>query len=133
MVRDLIHEGCSIVLTTHYLEEAEALADRVAVIAHGRLVAGGSVDEIRAHVSRKTIQLQEPLLAADPMRAWPEVLQLNEEAGPQSIVTRDAERCCACCRRCRRVATSKCAAPDSPRHSPSSPTKPRRRSNHERR
>ncbi len=55
MVRELIHEGCSIVLTTHYIEEAEALADRVSVISHGRLVAGGTVDEIRAHVSRKNI------------------------------------------------------------------------------
>ena len=55
VVRDLIHEGCSIVLTTHYLEEAEALADRVAVITHGRLVTSGTVDEIRAHVSRKSI------------------------------------------------------------------------------
>ncbi len=32
VLRDLIHEGCSIVLTTHYIEEAEALADRVAVV-----------------------------------------------------------------------------------------------------
>ena len=37
VVRELLHEGCSIVLTTHYLEEAEALADRVAVMARGRL------------------------------------------------------------------------------------------------
>src|SRR5882672_1763032 len=44
VLRDLIHEGCSIVLTTHYLEEAEALANRVAVMTHGKLVAGGTVD-----------------------------------------------------------------------------------------
>jgi ABC-2 type transport system ATP-binding protein len=90
VVRDLIHEGCSIVLTTHYLEEAEALADRVAVVAHGRLVAGGSVDEIRAHVSRKTIQCRSSLPRAQ-MQSWPEVVDLSEESGRQSIVTRDAE------------------------------------------
>jgi ABC-2 type transport system ATP-binding protein len=90
VVRDLIHEGCSIVLTTHYLEEAEALADRVAVVAHGRLVAGGSVDEIRAHVSRKTIQCRSSLARAQ-MESWPEVVELSEDAGRQSIVTRDAE------------------------------------------
>jgi ABC-2 type transport system ATP-binding protein len=90
VVRDLIHEGCSIVLTTHYLEEAEALADRVAVVAHGRLVAGGSVDEIRAHVSRKTIQCRSSL-ARTQFQSWPEVLDVNEESGRQTIVTRDAE------------------------------------------
>jgi ABC-2 type transport system ATP-binding protein len=90
VVRDLVHEGCSIVLTTHYLEEAEALADRVAVVAHGRLIAGGSVDEIRAHVSRKTIQCRSSLARAQ-IQSWPEVVELSEESGRQSIVTRDAE------------------------------------------
>ena len=42
-IRELLSQGCSIVLTTHYLEEAEALADRVAVVASGRLIASGSV------------------------------------------------------------------------------------------
>jgi ABC-2 type transport system ATP-binding protein len=90
VLRELVHEGCSIVLTTHYLEEAEALADRVAVLAHGRLVAGGTVDEIRAHVSRKTVTCRSSLASAD-MKAWPEVLQLSEESGRRSIVTLDAE------------------------------------------
>jgi ABC-2 type transport system ATP-binding protein len=90
VLRELVHEGCSIVLTTHYLEEAEALADRVAVLAHGRLVAGGTVDEIRAHVSRKTVTCRSSLANAD-MKAWPEVLQLSDESGRQSIVTLDAE------------------------------------------
>jgi ABC-2 type transport system ATP-binding protein len=90
VVRDLIHEGCSIVLTTHYLEEAEALADRVAVVAHGRLVASGSVDEIRAHVSRKTIQFKSSLERTE-IQSWPEVVELTDKSGRQSIVTRDAE------------------------------------------
>jgi ABC-2 type transport system ATP-binding protein len=90
VLRDLVHEGCSIVLTTHYLEEAEALADRVAVVAHGKLVAKGTVDEIRAHVSRKSVFCRTSLAAGD-IRAWPEVIQLSEESGRQQIVTRDAE------------------------------------------
>jgi ABC-2 type transport system ATP-binding protein len=90
VLRDLIHEGCSIILTTHYLEEAEALADRVAVVTHGRLVAGGTVDEIRAHVSRKSI-LCRSSLPLETMRAWPEVQQVTEESGRRHIVTRDAE------------------------------------------
>jgi len=90
VLRDLIHEGCSIVLTTHYLEEAEALADRVAVMAQGRLVASGSVDEIRAHVSRKNISCRSSL-SRQVIEAWPEVLQWSEQAGRQQIATRDAE------------------------------------------
>jgi ABC-2 type transport system ATP-binding protein len=90
VVRELIHEGCSIVLTTHYIEEAEALANRVAVLSHGRLVASGTVDEIRSHVSRKSIQCRTALGAGE-VQSWPEVLQLSAKDGRQHIVTQDAE------------------------------------------
>jgi ABC-2 type transport system ATP-binding protein len=90
VLRDLMHEGCSIVLTTHYLEEAEALANRVAVMAHGRAIANGSVDEIRAHVSRKNVSYRSGL-SRQVIEAWPEVLQWSEQGGRQHIVTRDAE------------------------------------------
>jgi ABC-2 type transport system ATP-binding protein len=90
VVADLVHEGCSIVLTTHYLEEAEALANRVAVMAHGRVVASGSVDEIRAHVSRKNVSFRSTL-TRQLLESWPEVLQWSEQAGRQQVATRDAE------------------------------------------
>jgi ABC-2 type transport system ATP-binding protein len=90
VVRDLLHEGCSIVLTTHYIEEAEALANRVAVVNHGKLVASGTVDQIRAYVTRKSILCRTALPPAT-IRAWPEVLQVSEESGRQHIVTRNAE------------------------------------------
>lgn len=47
--------GGTVVLTTHYLEEAEALATRVVVICQGRAVAEGTVDEIRARVGQSRI------------------------------------------------------------------------------
>ncbi|GAA5177317.1 hypothetical protein GCM10023322_01740 [Rugosimonospora acidiphila] len=47
LVRQLAHDGTTILLTTHYLEEAEALADRIAIMVSGRLVAGA-----RAHQRR---------------------------------------------------------------------------------
>jgi ABC-2 type transport system ATP-binding protein len=90
VVRDLLHEGCSIVLTTHYLEEAEALADRVAVMARGRLIASGSVEEIRAHVTRKEISCVSSL-SLDTLRAWPEVMQAERERDRLRISTRSAE------------------------------------------
>jgi ABC-2 type transport system ATP-binding protein len=46
VVRDLAREGTSVLLTTHYLEEAEALADRVAVVNCGRVVATGPPSEL---------------------------------------------------------------------------------------
>ncbi len=52
-IRALVHEGCAVVLTTHYLEEAEALATRVCVLARGRIVAAGSVQQIRARVAQR--------------------------------------------------------------------------------
>jgi ABC-2 type transport system ATP-binding protein len=90
VLRDLVHEGSSIVLTTHYLEEAEALASRVSVIANGRQIAAGTVDEIRAVVSRKNVFARTSL---DPqmIRAWPEVELLREDSGRSHIVTQDAE------------------------------------------
>src|SRR5690349_12208160 len=90
VVRDLKHEGCSIVLTTHYLEEAEALADRVVVMAKGRLVASGSVNEIRAYVTRKQVSCVTRL-GADTVRAWPEVLQVELQRDRLHISTRNAE------------------------------------------
>ena len=90
VIRELLHEGCSIVLTTHYLEEAEALADRVVVMARGKLITTGSVDEIRAHVSRKQVSLVSRL-SPDAVRAWPEVLSLAMERDRMQITTRSAE------------------------------------------
>jgi ABC-2 type transport system ATP-binding protein len=90
VVRELVHEGASIVLTTHYIEEAEALADRVAVMARGKIVAGGTVDEIRNYVSRKSVTFRSAL-PVEPMRGWPGVLELASNAGRITIVTQDAE------------------------------------------
>jgi ABC-2 type transport system ATP-binding protein len=90
VVRELLHEGCSIVLTTHYLEEAEALADRVAVMARGRLITTGSVEEIRAHVTRKQVRCLSKL-KAEAVRGWAEVLQLDMDRDRLQITTRNAE------------------------------------------
>lgn len=71
-LRRIVDAGRSIILTTHYLEEAEALADRVAVIAKGRLIATGSVEEMRALVVRKRITCRTTL-STDEVLAWPDV------------------------------------------------------------
>jgi ABC-2 type transport system ATP-binding protein len=83
-IRQLIDSGCSIVLTTHYLEEAEALADRVAVLVRGKLVALGSVEEMRALVSRKLIRCVTSL-SADEIRAWPGVIEVVVEGAAEVV------------------------------------------------
>lgn len=50
-VRKLVEEGTTILYTTHYLEEAEALCDRIGIIDHGRLLAEGTLSELQARVS----------------------------------------------------------------------------------
>ena len=55
-LRQVVAQGTAVVLTTHYLEEAEALAHRVAVLAKGKLIAQGSVDEVRSVVDRKRVR-----------------------------------------------------------------------------
>ncbi len=59
LVRDLNARGTTIFLTTHYIEEAESLCDRVAIINRGRLVAVGTVDELRDLVGRVTVEHQD--------------------------------------------------------------------------
>jgi ABC-2 type transport system ATP-binding protein len=71
-VRRMVGDGCSVVLTTHYLEEAEALADRVAVLAKGRLIATGTVSEMRGLVVRKRITCRTAL-PCEQVAAWPDV------------------------------------------------------------
>ena len=69
VVRGLVAEGCAVLLTTHYLEEAEALADRVAVLMRGRIAAEGTVDEIRAFGVRRRIRCVSALPVAE-VRGW---------------------------------------------------------------
>jgi ABC-2 type transport system ATP-binding protein len=49
--------GTDIVLTTHYLEEADELADQVVVIDHGKVIAAGSTAELKAGISRDVIEV----------------------------------------------------------------------------
>jgi ABC-2 type transport system ATP-binding protein len=57
IIRDLVADGVTILLTTQHLDEADRLADRVAVLDHGRLVAEGSPDELKAVVPGGHVRL----------------------------------------------------------------------------
>jgi ABC-2 type transport system ATP-binding protein len=56
-IRGLVADGCTVLLTTQYLDEADQLADRVSVIDRGRKVAEGTPDELKSSVGNSTLQL----------------------------------------------------------------------------
>jgi len=89
-IRELVAQGCGVLLTTHYLEEAEALADRVVVLNDGRVIAQGSVQAIRAHVSQRRIRCVSRLHVGDIAR-WPQVRSAMRDEGRIEIVADAAE------------------------------------------
>ncbi|MDT8910980.1 ATP-binding cassette domain-containing protein [Amycolatopsis sp. PS_44_ISF1] len=58
VVRNLVAEGATVLLTTQYLEEADQLADKITVIDHGRVVADGRADELKRRVGGQTLQVR---------------------------------------------------------------------------
>jgi ABC-type multidrug transport system ATPase subunit len=89
-LRALTERGCAMVLTTHYIEEAEALADRVVVLAGGRLIAEGTVDEVRSVVSRRHIRCTT-VVSEEVVQQWPEVLHASRDARHLHVTAVDAE------------------------------------------
>ncbi|MGW7286800.1 ATP-binding cassette domain-containing protein [Streptomyces sp. NPDC054847] len=57
-VRRMVAEGATVLLTTQYMEEAEQLASELTVIDRGRVIAGGAVDELKAKVGGRTLQIR---------------------------------------------------------------------------
>src|SRR5215469_12263635 len=77
-IRNLLERGKTVVLTTHYLEEADALADRVVVINKGSLIAQGTPAEIKARTAGKRIRCITELSAA-VVRRLPGVLDVGRD------------------------------------------------------
>jgi ABC-2 type transport system ATP-binding protein len=97
-IRELIRDGATVLLTTQYLDEADQLADRVAVIDRGRKVAEGTPDELKSSVGNSTlyVRLNDPECTTDAasitQRMLGEAPALTPEAGGLSIALPDPNR-----------------------------------------
>ncbi|SDI98455.1 ABC-2 type transport system ATP-binding protein [Frankineae bacterium MT45] len=80
IVRDLVATGVSIFLTTQYLEEADELADQIAVLEQGRIVASGTAAELKRHIPGGHIRLQ-----------FTDQSELDRAVGALPVVTREGD------------------------------------------
>lgn len=82
--------GRSVLLTTHYLEEADALADRIILIDRGRIVAEGTPAEIKARVSGRKIRCRTSLPLPE-VEALPGVRSARRDSGVTELFATEAE------------------------------------------
>jgi ABC-2 type transport system ATP-binding protein len=92
LVRDLLESGTTVVLTTHYLQEAEELADRLAILHQGRIVRTGTPAEVAASQPAR-ISFKLPADAGEPLPDLPGAVGTQGRTGHSVVVhTRDLQR-----------------------------------------
>ena len=89
-IRKLIQQGRTVVLTTHYLEEVDALADRVIVLNHGVIVAEGTSAEIKSRTAQRKIRCATRLRPSE-IENIPEVSSVFEQESRMEILTSQVE------------------------------------------
>jgi ABC-2 type transport system ATP-binding protein len=89
-IRQLVSRGKTVLLTTHYLQEADALADRIAVINNGEIISEGTPDEIKSRSGGKKIRCITSL-GISALRQIRGVNEAIEDRGAVEIHTADAE------------------------------------------
>lgn len=91
-IRKLASEGKTIILTTHYLEEADALANRILLFANGKIIADGTPDEMKATISRKTITFySKESIPTKLLKELPNVTEVQSNEGHFTLITEDTD------------------------------------------
>jgi len=95
IVRVVVGEGATVLLTTQYLDEADQLADRLAIIDHGRAIAEGTTGELKASVGAGSltvrVQRTEQREAAHDVLARSLGREVERESDPAGLLVRDAD------------------------------------------
>jgi ABC-2 type transport system ATP-binding protein len=89
-IRHLVSRGKTVLLTTHYLQEADALADRIAVINKGEIIAEGTPAEIKARTAGKRIRCVTSL-SINVLRQIPGVTEVKEDREAVELHAAEAE------------------------------------------
>jgi ABC-2 type transport system ATP-binding protein len=93
VVESLRRSGKTILLTTHYMEEAQQLCDRVAIVDHGKIIETGSpADLIQRYFSEIAIQFQDGRSAAESYQGLPGVTHAAAEEGQVTVYSNDVPR-----------------------------------------
>jgi lipooligosaccharide transport system ATP-binding protein len=93
LIDQLRSEGVTILMSTHYIEEAERLADEVAVMAHGKIIARGRPHELIAeHAGRETAEVYAPADRLAEVRAGAEAAGLSVRPAGPAIAIVGSER-----------------------------------------
>jgi oleandomycin transport system ATP-binding protein len=93
VVRGLVAEGVTVLLTTQYLDEADQLASDIVVVDHGRVIASGTPDELKATTGAQTL-IVRPAAAADVEKVRLVVADLTDgsEVSGDIVTARVADR-----------------------------------------
>ena len=90
-MRSLTARGTTIVFATHYMEEADANADRAVLMAHGRIVADGPTTEIKGMVGSRTIRATLPGVDVDALQALPGVAGAERHGAAVTLTCTDSD------------------------------------------
>ncbi len=91
VMRGVAAEGKTVVFATHYLEEADAFADRIVLIARGSIVADGPATEIKAKAGSRTVRATLPAVDLSSLRALPGVMNVERHGETVVLSCSDAD------------------------------------------
>ena len=91
-MRRFTARGTTVVFATHYLEEADEFADRVVLMAHGRIVADGPSTEIKARVGMRTIRATLPDVSTAALAALPGVASADRHGAAVVLTCADSDQ-----------------------------------------
>jgi ABC-2 type transport system ATP-binding protein len=90
-LREIKREGTTIFLTTHYMEEADQLSDRISIIDHGKIIVTGSADELKNKLGKDLIYLETSnnKIAAEMLRSLKSVKTVTEDTKSLRVMIRE--------------------------------------------